>query len=859
MKRVPLEVGQEAIRRLECGSLLPLSPRPAARWLYTGVPSFGECGREQARCAQAAASCRTPERARRLIPLVVSLAALVSTASAQSALSDYPQGRPSAGTVFPGDSQPAATNAGSVTSADRGWPRTITSGAEEISVYQPQLEKWEGNELAAYAAVSVKTEGKEQLRYGVVWFTARTEVDKVNREVTLDNFQIAKVRFPTAENQEAEYEKILQQKVPSESRSIALDRLMAGLAAAETAEQAILGVPVKNVPPTVIVTTEPAILVLIDGPPHFTDVSGTKLQRVINTPALVVLEPEKHKYYLSVMDGWMEAAELEGPWSYAKKVPGDLEKVQKSLQQRQQVDTLETGKQQSLKNVAKYGKIPAIHVNFGPAELLEIDGQPQFEPITGTGLEYVKNTTAEVFRDTTNLDYYVLLSGRWFKSRSLENGPWSYVDGKELPAGFAKIPEDSPMAGVLVSVPGTPQAKEALIANAIPQTATITRKEAKLQVRYDGAPEFKPIEGMGLQYAVNTSTPVIRVDDKNYYAVENGVWFVGAGPAGPWTVATSVPAVIYTIPPSSSLHYVTYVKVYGSTPDVVYVGYTPGYYGTAVSSSTQTVVYGTGWYYPPYIGSYWYGAPYTYGAGVGYTWSSGSGWSIGFGVGYAYGYPYYYPWWGPWGWYGPCCWAPAWGWGWGGYASTNVYGRWGNTAYARTQAAWANPYTGNYGAGSRTAFYNQQRGTVGVGGRGSNTNIYTGNTVGGRGGIVYDPKTGIVAGGGAGYAGNIYTGQGTAGRGGFVYNTETGAGVAGGKNNVYAGKDGTVYRYDRQDGSWSKNTGGGWEPTQKPAPELQQQQRARTTGQQRTDNFSRSTGSFRGGGGMRMGGGFRRR
>ena len=63
----------------------------------------------------------------------------------------------------------------------------------------------------------------------------------------------------------------------------------------------------------------------------------------------------------------------------------------------------------------------------------------------------------------------------------------------------------------------------------------------------------------------------------------------------------TVPPVIYTIPPSSPLHYVTYVQVYGYTPSVVYVGYTPGYYGTVVSSD-GVVVYGTGYYYPPYIG-----------------------------------------------------------------------------------------------------------------------------------------------------------------------------------------------------------------------------------------------------------------
>jgi hypothetical protein len=103
---------------------------------------------------------------------------------------------------------------------------------------------------------------------------------------------------------------------------------------------------------------------------------------------------------------------------------------------------------------------------------------------------------------------------------------------------------------VLVSVPGTPEANEAVIANSIPQTATMQRNEAKLDVSYDGSPVFKPAAGTPLQYAVNTATPVIEVDARNYYSVENGVWFVGGSPSGPWAVATNVPAVIYSIPVS---------------------------------------------------------------------------------------------------------------------------------------------------------------------------------------------------------------------------------------------------------------------------------------------------------------------
>ena len=70
------------------------------------------------------------------------------------------------------------------------WPRTVTSQGATISIYQPQVDSWSGNVLKAYAAVKVKTAGKKATDYGVIWFTAKTEVDKVNRVVTLYSFDI---------------------------------------------------------------------------------------------------------------------------------------------------------------------------------------------------------------------------------------------------------------------------------------------------------------------------------------------------------------------------------------------------------------------------------------------------------------------------------------------------------------------------------------------------------------------------------------------------------------------------------------------------------------------------------------------
>src|SRR5262249_46404262 len=192
--------------------------------------------------------------------------------------------------------------------------------------------------------------------------------------------------------------------------------------------------------------------------------------------------------------------------------------------------------------------------------------------------------------DTKSQRTFLLLSGRWFGSKSLE-GPWEYVKPDTLPADFAKIPEPSPKGKVLSSVAGTPQAEEAVLDSQVPQTAAVKRKDAKTKVTYDGEPQFKTIKDTEVEYAVNTSSQVLRVKGK-YYLVDQAVWFVGDTPNGPWVVCDKVPAEIQHIPPDSPMYNVKYVYVYDSTPDVVYVGYMPGYVGCYPYYGT--VVWGTG-------------------------------------------------------------------------------------------------------------------------------------------------------------------------------------------------------------------------------------------------------------------------
>jgi hypothetical protein len=124
-------------------------------------------------------------------------------------------------------------------------------------------------------------------------------------------------------------------------------------------------------------------------------------------------------------------------------------------------------------------------------------------------LQYAADTDSQLFFHTTDREAYLLISGRWFKAKSLE-GPWTHVAPRDLPADFVKIPPGSAQAVVLASVPNTRQAELAVLANSVPTTATVSRRDTAIQLSYDGEPKFKPIEGTHMSYAVNAQLPSSR-------------------------------------------------------------------------------------------------------------------------------------------------------------------------------------------------------------------------------------------------------------------------------------------------------------------------------------------------------------
>jgi hypothetical protein len=191
--------------------------------------------------------------------------------------------------------------------------------------------------------------------------------------------------------------------------------------------------------------------------------------------------------------------------------------------------------------------------------------------------------------------------------------------------------------------------------------------------------------------------------------------------------------VIYSIPPISPLHYVTYVRIYNSNPDFVYVGYTPGYYGTIVGAD-GTVVYGTGYAYPAYVGADdWYPPFITYGWGCDPCWTPWWGWSFEFGFGWGYRHFWSFP---------PApCWGPFFVWEhhfhhgfrtWEVSTSVNAFHRAGLHTISTTDRAarWS-----RYGQA-----YNSRTGILATGNQRAGTNVFNGTPLpGARGFAVEKP------------------------------------------------------------------------------------------------------------------------
>ncbi|HUA84984.1 MAG TPA: hypothetical protein VMB85_14075 [Bryobacteraceae bacterium] len=73
------------------------------------------------------------------------------------------------------------------------WPRSLKSGATEITVYQPQRDSLSGDILQSRAVVSVKRPGDEKAIFGAVWLITTLDLDRHRPQIR--SVKIDRTRF----------------------------------------------------------------------------------------------------------------------------------------------------------------------------------------------------------------------------------------------------------------------------------------------------------------------------------------------------------------------------------------------------------------------------------------------------------------------------------------------------------------------------------------------------------------------------------------------------------------------------------------------------------------------------------------
>jgi len=350
-------------------------------------------------------------------------------------------------------------------------------------------------------------------------------------------------------------------------------------------------------------------------------VASGPLQYAINTNSDLFRDTSTGVYYLHDAGAWLTATNVLGPWTRTSKLPASFERLPAG-------DRWAAVRSAVPPSNPAPVKAPVVFVSRRPAELIAFDGVPQYRRVAGTDkLNWVSNTDSDLFREGTTGTVYYLVSGRWFAAPDF-TGPWTFAT-RELPASFARIPLSHPRSHVLASVPGTPQATEAILLAQARHSARVNKKGLKPpEVTYDGPPSFVLIAGTPVARAVNTDKDILKAG-RIYYMCLDGVWFSASAARGPWRVTGEIPAAIYQIPPSSPAYRMTHVVVEDDYEDWTTFATTAAYGGALVAGGT--VVWGTGIEYPSYVGTsaqnpLYVPAPATYGLGAWY-----NPWAASFG------------------------------------------------------------------------------------------------------------------------------------------------------------------------------------------------------------------------------------
>ena len=184
---------------------------------------------------------------------------------------------------------------------------------------------------------------------------------------------------------------------------------------------------------------------------------------------------------------------------------------------------------------------PPIFFSKTPAVMVNIDGEPIWQPIPQNDLTSAVNTNWDLFQHNPTKTFYLRNENVWLKATDVK-GPWGPAG--QLPDSFSKLPNDENWKDVKASLPG-----RTIKANQAPRVF-VSQVPAEL-ILLRGEPTYLAVQGATpLVWVSNTDSDIFRMGASGpVYFLVAGRWFTSKDFTGPWTFATlELPAQFKQIP-----------------------------------------------------------------------------------------------------------------------------------------------------------------------------------------------------------------------------------------------------------------------------------------------------------------------
>jgi hypothetical protein len=332
-----------------------------------------------------------------------------------------------------GGGVPGPVFGGKPVQGDQEWPQELMGGdGSMVVLYQPQVESWkEYKLLRARMAVAFRRTGTPSPVLGAVVLEGDTATSTEEGKVRISNIRIVEGRFPALTPGESDRVlNALRGRISKEDVVVSLEWLTVYL---ERVETALAPVPLKTDPPTIFVSTRPALLVVLDGTPVMAPVPGTDLSYAVNTNWDLLRNGTT--YYLRHEQSWLTAPPPTGPWKSAATLPPSFQRILAGDQNWDDVRRAVPGRPLAP------AEVPTVFVSEAPAELIVLQGEPRLEAIRGTALSWVTNTESDLFRASADQRYYYIT---WWRGAGSGRTSWTAPGASRRPTCRPTSPASRP-------------------------------------------------------------------------------------------------------------------------------------------------------------------------------------------------------------------------------------------------------------------------------------------------------------------------------------------------------------------------------------------------------------------------------